>query len=403
MSRSQNIISEEELTSIKIAVEEAFGRKVLQHTDCVHLSAEIYSKTRSWLSEQTLRRTFGLVKSRFSVSLTTLNILAQYAEFADWADFNANRSTKLKPLSAGEISLIKGFYNANIEPPKDINFYQASFVIAQRIFRSNYPESLLLDLAANKTAQVFFYEMFPGFDYLAGKYANGMRAYVKNKKTKEAYVFGHCVLFLRALLLEKSEELKTEFLSLKKIKLNYDIHPLPLTRFYASHWIFYHLTGDTKKSEEWFKKCTLDLADYYSPPENSSTYFPGYHFVMIEYLLLMGKFNEALRIFRLHETISYLIHPLLVRVASHTEVIKIQKSVINSFVGNSMLAKQILKSVDLSNITHFAKKYYTIWYMIAKLKETKSAKRKERILLQIEGLIFETKFSYFRTFMQNWA
>jgi hypothetical protein len=402
MSRSQNIISEEELTSIKIAVEEAFGRKVLQHTDCVHLSAEIYGKTKSWLSEQTLRRTFGLVKSRFSVSLTTLNILAQYAEFADWADFNANRNTKLKPLSAGEISLIKGFYNANLEPPRDINFHQAAFVIAQRIFSSSYPQSLLIDLAANKTAQQFFYEYHFGVDHLAGKYANGIRAYLKYKKTKEAHVFGHCILFLRAFLLEKKEDMEAGFLNLEKIKLHYDIHPMPLTRFYATHWIFFHVTGETRKSNEWFKKCISDLADYYSRTENSMFSFPGYHYIMTDYLLLMGKFEEAHRVLELRNQVSYWTHPLIIAMASDMEALKIYQAVIVSFTGNAVLARKVLKEVDLDSIKHFSKKYYTIWYMIAKLKASASARYKEKILMQIEGLIFETKFSYFRTFMQNW-
>jgi hypothetical protein len=80
--------------SLKSEVEIVFGRKVLFSTDCHELSDDIFQKTGSKLSFNTLRRFFHLMKTDFSPSPSTLNILAKYCDYPSYNHFLVDKLNK---------------------------------------------------------------------------------------------------------------------------------------------------------------------------------------------------------------------------------------------------------------------------------------------------------------------
>src|SRR3954447_26003216 len=82
-SDSHNVI----LSSLKEEIEETFGKKINVSRDCILLSEEVYGKISLTVNPNTLRRLFGLIKSDYSPSYTTLDILSRYCGFASFEEF----------------------------------------------------------------------------------------------------------------------------------------------------------------------------------------------------------------------------------------------------------------------------------------------------------------------------
>lgn len=76
------------IVSLRLAVQETFGRQPIVHNDFVALVDEIERKTRQHISESTLERLWNYSTRKHSgVSLHTLNLLALYAGKNDWKIF----------------------------------------------------------------------------------------------------------------------------------------------------------------------------------------------------------------------------------------------------------------------------------------------------------------------------
>ncbi len=84
---------------LKNEVEETFGEKIVSAKNCIALSEAIYSKISLTISSNKLRRFFGLVRSDYSPSPTTLEILSKYCGFESFHEL-----IELKSKAAGSIS-----------------------------------------------------------------------------------------------------------------------------------------------------------------------------------------------------------------------------------------------------------------------------------------------------------
>ncbi len=184
----KSITTKADIVAIQYAIERYFGRQIINYKDCTALCNDIYKRFEIKMSEQTIRRFFGLIKSQNETSITTLNILARYIEYNGWEDFIQSEHLPLNALSAEQETFIREFYNIIIlpseiiYPPQDVSYYQISYILATRIVRHDFSVSLIQMLARNPASQLFFYEMFPYYDGLAGKYAEGINEYIKENK-----------------------------------------------------------------------------------------------------------------------------------------------------------------------------------------------------------------------------
>ena len=69
---------QDEYIALKKEIARIFGQHIITAKECLMLSEDIYSKTSSLLSFNTLRRFFGLVKTKYPPSKATLRILSIY-------------------------------------------------------------------------------------------------------------------------------------------------------------------------------------------------------------------------------------------------------------------------------------------------------------------------------------
>jgi len=87
------------LDTLKLKVEETFGKKVSTQKDCTSLSFKIMEETGEIVSQSTIRRFWGLLKSNSQTSTKTIKSLCNYCGYQNWDEFIKQNSKK----SASEI------------------------------------------------------------------------------------------------------------------------------------------------------------------------------------------------------------------------------------------------------------------------------------------------------------
>lgn len=77
------------IITLQNEVSRKFGSDTITPSDCKRLSDLIRDETTKAVSETTLKRVFGFATTKHSFSRYTLNTLAQYCNYKDWDDFQA--------------------------------------------------------------------------------------------------------------------------------------------------------------------------------------------------------------------------------------------------------------------------------------------------------------------------
>jgi NACHT domain. len=85
--------------TLKLKVEETFGKKITTQKDCTSLSYKILEETGEIISQSTIRRFWGLLKSNSQTSKKTIESLCIYCGYKSWDEFVQQNSGK----SASEI------------------------------------------------------------------------------------------------------------------------------------------------------------------------------------------------------------------------------------------------------------------------------------------------------------
>lgn len=76
-----------ELSELRNRIETMYGKQLLTTTDFEEFSVMLKRKHNAEISSSTLKRLWGYVSDVHKPRTTTLNILAQYVGFKDYADF----------------------------------------------------------------------------------------------------------------------------------------------------------------------------------------------------------------------------------------------------------------------------------------------------------------------------
>lgn len=407
MARLVNVQNEKDLNRLRESVERTFGKRVLTQTDCIHLVNDVREKTAVQLSQQTLRRFFGLIHSSSFTSLSTLNVLCQLTGHKDWINFVQSKTTSskksIKILSDEEILFIKDFYSISLDVWGDKNFYNASFNVGYKIVSADHPDNLLRWLAANPTSQQFFYEYFPYLDGLAGNYASGIKTYLKYKKTTEAKAFGHSLLLLGGFLKDDWEEVSKQFQTVKRIDFDLSIHPLPLARLIGNRLLYYS-KKDRKLFNEWLDKGVYHFLSNYHSKNPKSYCFPGFHFMLADYLLLVDEFEKALYVIESFEQIQVPFQSSFVPHDNSNEIVKLQKAIALTFLGYKEKGRKLMKEINPQFFWFFNKKFYWTRYLLLQLHLTKStaSAKKQKLITEIKILIADTNFNYFNRYLKKY-
>ena len=141
---------------LKKDIQSKIGKNILRGKDCTTLSKQIYTETKRQISDSTLKRFFGIIKSRFNPSKYTLETMAIFLGFNGWVDYlnsyddsrfiapnnNSWEILKKKVLMVTELSLSSLKQKTDYDPDR-------------LIFRS-FARKRIIDFArSEKTATMF--------------------------------------------------------------------------------------------------------------------------------------------------------------------------------------------------------------------------------------------------------
>jgi hypothetical protein len=392
----------QQLSNLRKLLEVNYGSPVVTSTDCSKLGVLIAKNTYGIVSSQTLRRFFGLVNTDFNPSHATLNILAKYCGYEDWAHFG-KISISLETLHEDIIDVCIAFFQIEIPPVRKYQLNEPYFYAVQNIAKLIYRDvnlysHLIPKLAQISTAHEYFFERFPYIDKFGSGLAEGYKFYLKNKTTSEATIFGNGLLFLGAFLQENFLLAEVYLKAINKIKewKSARLHPFVLARLLGSNLAYNHVSNDMKKKEEWLIILENQLND--NPNQfGHNAESCEFEFMICEYLLLCEDYDLIKSILR--SVVKKLKHEPLENKANFYYIpchIIYYKSLIMT---NDYKAASKVPFVKESVNWQIAD-YYTLHILQCKLKTiTRKVERKE-LLKQYFHLLNMTRFTYFNKLME---
>ena len=212
------------LPALRKELESSFGRKILSSRDCLQMVDDIYQKTGYTINANTLRRFFGLIKTAYSASPSTLTILSKYCGFNSIDELenissriNTDTTINKEEILHYLISLFK-----NISGPETQNPVMESLVQQTVSFLERNPS--LIDLfqrsvAGTAAGQYYYFERCVNMDRLNDFYGDGLRYYLRAKNTNEAMIFTHSLQVFRYWLTNNSELIEKDVLGKMKEEL----------------------------------------------------------------------------------------------------------------------------------------------------------------------------------------
>ncbi|MEO6000840.1 MAG: hypothetical protein ABIN89_28595 [Chitinophagaceae bacterium] len=280
---------------IKREIELMFGRRIASSRDCIQLSEEIFRITHARLSHNTMRRFYGLVKTDYSPSHSTIQILCNYCGFLSIEDVE-NYSTEKNSFSDSQEqkSLLNYLVNLFSESPVDdeINETFKSVVKQTILFLNHHPalvEKFQSMVAKTKKGQDYYFESFVNIDRLNSFYGNGLRYYLNEKDGPEAKVFGNSLLVFRYWLTEDEINLERHFRLVNINSLYSSNANNSQSRYFASLLFYEHAKGISSTNT------VASIQEYYAEMHKEDM-AAQIHFeiTIAEALILTGIYDEGL-------------------------------------------------------------------------------------------------------------
>ena len=383
-------------------VENVFYRKIATSTNCDHLSREIQIKTSHYISSQTLRRLYGLVKTNTSPSLFTLDALSQYCGYENWDQFCSEKRDIDSPSAQAESfsKWVLDFYKAPLPKlwPSD-DYFIACKNIAERIVTDNSLfRKLPSKLATLPSGQILFFECFPYIDGLGNGYQKHLKIYLQNKSNDwQSQIFANCLLFFGSVLTKKESQIKKYYSIINSITcpLPDQLHDIPTARYLGAQILYNKLMGNNDEVLRWLQLVWHQYTPYYKKDEYA---FCNYFFVLSEYLFLAGLYIECVELLTYAENPKWKKYFVNYPVdLGYYEVAKVMIAISNLKIGNSSKGKQILEKVNTGAFIFTECKLYTMYFLNEQLNlcGVNSEKKRARITNQIDRLVHDTSFIYF--------
>jgi hypothetical protein len=335
---------------------EVFGKDVLNNSDCIELSNQIWLTTGKRISSSTLKRYFGIIKDRNFIGKSSISIIKEYID--------TNKS--IDKVSKAEIQIIKDFYLIEITNTNDYNYQKACGNIAKRIFSN---ENLLIQLrgflSKNISSQIYFFERFPMIDMLSNdNYMKSLRAYAYSKKTSDAFIYYNSLRILSAILQQNQELLKDSFQKINKYQINNSQHPFIQARYIASHLFYYFSTKDYKNFKKW--KIFAFETESNIPRGNSPlAYFPMYQYILVDTFNLLEDYESSYKFIKICE-FDYKFNYGSPIEPGYYESLDLMKAFCLFKLGYINESKRIFKRISLNNLLFTHKKYFMMYYEILK-------------------------------------
>jgi len=282
------------LPALRKEIENSFGRKILSSRDCLQLVDDIYQKTGYNINGNTLRRFFGLVKTDYSASPSTLTILSKYCGFNSMDEIEkiAVNGTTDTSINSEEVLryLISLFREAPALATGEDHFF-LSLVQQTIVFLERNPsliERFQREIATSPAGQYYYFERSVNMDRLNGYYSDGLRFYLRAKSNNEALIFSNSVQVLRYWLTNSPELMEDAMIKMGAVNVNNSYPTHIYARYIAARLYYAHSKGDP------IDKIIGEASRYYSSflVRNGSSN-PDFELIMAEALILTNHYSEA--------------------------------------------------------------------------------------------------------------
>lgn len=278
--------------SLRKELENSFGRKVLSSRDCLQMVDDIYQKTGYTINVNTLRRFFGLVRSNYNASPSTLSILLKYCGFNSPDEFenissgiNTDTIINKEEVHHFLVSLFKNL------PVEENNSATDSLVQQTVFFLERNPdliERFQREIAATPAGQYYYFERSVNMDRLNGYYGDGLRFYLRSRNSNEAIVFANSVWVLRYWLINNNEMLEKAMAVISGINVNNSYPSHILARYIAARIYHAHIKGET------LDRILADASRFYSAAvSKSGNSHPDFELIIAEALILTNHYPQA--------------------------------------------------------------------------------------------------------------
>jgi hypothetical protein len=289
------MLSNDILSTLKNEVQQTFGRSILTSRDCIELSEELYTKTREGVNPNTLRRLFGLIKSSYKPSISTLRILAKYCSYDSMEDLPSLELNKDGGDVVTNENILHFLVNLYREIPVNDIGNQTFFTLSKytTLFFNRNPKLAFQfqnHIAKTKNGQSYYFEQFINMDKLNSYYGDGLRRYVSEKATSEAAIFTYSLLVFRYWLTMETEKLEHAFRQLIDYESSKVKDSSTCARNFASKLFYTHAVG---KATDAVINNIASFHGNFRARQDKQNNFPFFELIVSEALVLTGFYNEA--------------------------------------------------------------------------------------------------------------
>jgi hypothetical protein len=287
-------MKQEALAALKKELEQTFGRRITSYRDCVQLVEDIYQKTESTVNVNTLRRFFGLVKTAYDPSASTLSIFSKYCGFNsidELENISAPAGTETA-VNKEEIyhyllSLFKKIPVVDNHNPVMEAVLQQTVMFLER--NPSLIDRFQREIAVTPAGQYYYFEQFVNMDQLNNYYGNGLKYYVRAKNSLDARIFANSLSVFRYWLTDDLSMQEKYMNEIETTYSNFDYSPNVMGRYFAAR-LYY-----SNSINESLEKVLNDALKYYGTIAGKKmTSYPHFELLLCEALTLTNQKAEAL-------------------------------------------------------------------------------------------------------------
>lgn len=371
------------LNELRQAVKNKMGKDISSSSHCEEIAAEI-KKMGIVINPQTFRRFFGLIKSSGKFHIYTLDTLAQYCDFSDFATFKKN-------LIDDELEL---FLEGVKTESQEFDYWKLSETLCSKIIESpSLLASVHHQLLKYPLARTFFMEHHPMRDLAGTVYLQYFQEYLKYEETNEARLFAYGFLYMGSFLTQNNEFRNIYFNKIEETPLTTDVYILPAGRKFGVLLLEAWLRKDEIKFNKIWNEMLFVRQRYIEFSERSVCSF---EYAVLEHIIFTDKTEEMLFLienntFQVHSDRKFITQH---RKENHDTCWNIMCAMAYIKAKKQAKSKSYLNKVSLDKLALGWKKYYSIIYYFVYYNFA-DREEKSKIINELTELIEEIHFTYY--------